>query len=720
MRTVLVAVALLSSASALAMEGHWRPAQLPELASELEALGVALPPEQLSDVTAHPLGAIVDMEFCSGAFVSPDGLIATAYHCVTDGLQYASGSGEDLFEDGFHALRREQERWAGPDMGVRVTTEVRDVTDDALAGTRKLQGTAALDRIEANIKTLVRRCESGPDVHCEVATYGGGADYELITQLALRDVRVVYAPPRAVGYFGGDDDNWRWPRHSGDFAFLRAYVSPSGRSTEHHPANVAYHPPLHLPIAKDGAAPGEVVMVAGYPNGTYRWRSAAELDYAQEELYPVRIQVRRDMLAIIEGYMERDKELAAKLAPRRLNLSNDVVYYEGTLAQFLRAGTVEEKWQFEEDLARWIAADEERSVAYGTVLDTVHRLQAEEAATGERDYIVRQMVRRVDMLKAATEIYKLSVEASKSDKDREGGYQNRDRPHIANELDQMDARHDWRVDRDLLRYFLHRTMTLPSGMHVPELDNWLDHDPEIRSLAETIDAKLDELYDNIDLADSDKRRDLMGTSTWYLERSDNPWFTLAAALHPYLKRVEQEERERDAEWRQVKPRYISAVQEFIPEGRPRYLASTQKIAPGVFYPDANRTLRVSVGKVDGYFPRDGLIAAPHTTLEGIVGKSGLAPYDTPRLVLEAIAEGSYGPYADPRIHSVPVNFVTSLDTARGSSGSATMNGRGEFVGIIFDGNYEAIASDWIFDEAMTRSIHTDVRYMLWYLDRCAG
>jgi hypothetical protein len=323
-------------------------------------------------------------------------------------------------------------------------------------------------------------------------------------------------------------------------------------------------------------------------------------------------------------------------------------------------------------------------------------------------------------IKAATEIYKLSVEAGKPDKAREAGYQNRDRPHIANELDQMDARHDWRVDRDLLRYFLHQAMTLPSGMHVPELDNWLDHDPEGSSLAETIDAKLDDLYDNIDLADSDKRRDLMGTSTWYLEHSDNPWFTLAAALHPYLERVEQESRERDAEWRQVKPRYISAVQEFIPQGRPRYLASTQEIAPGVFYPDANSTLRVSVGKVDGYFPRDGLIAAPHTTLSGIVGKSGLAPYDSPRMLLEAIAEGSHGPYADPRIHSVPVNFVTSLDTARGSSGSATMNGRGEFVGIIFDGNYEAIASDWIFDEAMTRSIHTDVRYMLWYLDRCAG
>ena len=212
----------------------------------------------------------------------------------------------------------------------------------------------------------------------------------------------------------------------------------------------------------------------------------------------------------------------------------------------------------------------------------------------------------------------------------------------------------------------------------------------------------------------------MGTSPWYLEHSDNPWFELAAALYPWLERTEAEERAREAEWREVMPRYISALQAFIPDNRPRYLASRDQVRPGVFYPDANGTLRITAGKVDGYFPRDGLIAAPHTTLAGLRHRAGPPPYDAPRQVLAAIAEGADGPYADSDVDGVPVNYLTTLDTARGSSGSATMNAEGEFVGVIFDGNYEAIASDWFFDEQMTRSIHTDLRYILWYLDRVAG
>jgi len=715
----LIGLVLLTPSLAWALEGHWRPSQLKDIAPELAELGLKVPVATLSDPTKAPLGAILDMDVCSGAFVSPDGLVMTAFHCVTDGLLFASGDSDDLFEDGFSASDRAAERWVGPDQGMRLTIAARDVTEDVLAGTKKLEGTERLDRIDDNTSDLVRRCETGPDVHCEVAAYGDGSSYELITQRDFHDVRVVYAPPRTVGYFGGDRDNWQWPRHGGDFAFLRIYASADGKSTAHHPANVPYHPDVWLPIAPEGVGPGEFVMVAGYPNGTYRWRSAAEVDFAQEIGLPVRVQVRRDLLGIIDGFVAKDDGLASTLAPRQLSLSNDLIYYSGTLDQLRRAGAADERWTFERDLARWIAADPARTTEWGTVLDKVHRLQAEEAATYERDQLVRQMVRQVDLLHAATAIWRLAAESEKPDRDRAVGFQNRDRPGIADELDQMDVRFDARVDRAMLRYFLLRLMHLPEGDQVAEVANWLGVENG-ENVEGAIDDKLADLYSSTDLADSDQRRDLMGTSTWYLEHGDDPWFDLAKALAPFIERMEAEQRGRESEWRVAKPQYLAAVQAFYPEARPRYLAASRKVAPGVFYPDANQTLRVSVGKVDGYFPRDGLIAAAQTTLEGIAGKAGEAPYDAPPELLSAIASKEYGPWVDERLATVPVNFLSTLDTARGSSGSATMNAKGQVVGIIFDGNYESIASDWMFDPAVTRSIHTDIRYVVWYLDRVAG
>ncbi len=712
------ALALALPLAASASEGHWRPAQLHQLSAELRELGLQVPLTQLADPKARPLGAIVDLGTCSGAFLSPDGLIATAYHCITEGLQYASHEGENLFENGFYAAERGQDRWLGPDVVVRVTTATEEVTDKVLAGTARLSGAERLDRVEHNIKALVRRCESSEDLHCEVAKYGDGAEYELITKLELRDVRLVYAPPRAVGYFGGDQDNWRWPRHSGDFAFLRAYVSPTSRSVANHPANVPHRPAAWLPLSAKGVEPGEFVMVAGYPQWSYRWRSAAEVDFAQEEALPVRVSVRRDMMGVLDALGKRDVRLVPRLAPRLMSLSNDLIYFEGTLDQLRRAGTATERWEFERDLARWIAGSPERSAEWGTVLDRIHRLQAEEAATTERDYLVRQMTTQVDLLDAALRIWKLAQEAEKADKDRAPGFQNRDRPRIAAELDQMDPRFDPRVDRAVLRYFILRLSRLPAGQRIPELSNWLDVGPQ-DDLERVVDAKLDALYDDLALADADERRALMGTTAWFLQRSSNPWFGLALALAPFRERVAAEERAREADWREVKPHYIQAVQAFYPEARPRYLVASRRIAPGVYYPDANQTLRVSIGKVDGYAPRDGLIAAPQTTLEGLAAKAGDAPYDAPAKLLDAIASGDRGPWVAPRLGTVPVNFTTTLDTARGSSGSATLNARGEFVGVIFDGNYESIASDWMFDPDMTRSIHTDVRYILWYLDRCA-
>jgi hypothetical protein len=221
------------------------------------------------------------------------------------------------------------------------------------------------------------------------------------------------------------------------------------------------------------------------------------------------------------------------------------------------------------------------------------------------------------------------------------------------------------------------------------------------------------LYVNEGLSDADHRRSLMDSTSWYLTHHGNPWFELASALHPYFARVEQDTHARVAEIRSLKPLYMRAVGEYVRATRVENGAAS-------FYPDANGTLRLTYGQVKGYSPRDGVQAASHTSLRGILEKEGDKPFDAPPALIAAIQDGDWGSYQDEGMQSVPVNFVSTLDTARGSSGSATMDADGHWVGLIFDGNYEAMVSDWVYDDQLTRSIHTDAAYVLWYLDAVAG
>lgn len=703
--------------TAAANEGMWLPDQLPLLAEDLSELGMPTAPAELARLDRAPLGAIVDLDHCSGAFVGPNGLIVTAYHCIGDAMRHASHDGENLFETGFHAKTPADERWAGSTFVVKVTTRMEDVSEEVLGSVRKLTGSARAARLDSNIKALVKRCER-PGVHCEVVSFDQGSQYRLVAQQEFKDVRVVYAPPRAVGYFGGETDNWQWPRHSGDFAFLRAYASADNAPTGYRPDNRPYTPPNWLKTSPTSPATGEFVMVAGYPAGTYRWRTAAEIDAARDASYPRQIATLADLLDTMHRFSVQDATTANRVGPRILSLNNQLQYLQGNLAAFRRIDANARKREFEDDLGRWIAEDAARQAKYGEVLDGIQRLVAAEASTASRDHVAREFVRQSNMFEVAHKLYKLAKEASLKDPERDPGYQDRDRPGFSDWLDSVDEEYDFKVDMVVTRYFLDRMLRLPEGSRIPELDLWF-----AAQRGQTHDEKLNNAITRLytagsSLADATKRRSLMDTSAWFLERSGNPWFELSMALHPFYERLHDAQDERSAQWAQLRPLYLQAVREFIPAKRPRYLAKQNQVKPGIFYPDANSTLRVTIGAVDGYSPRDGLIAAAKTRLEGIPEKTGERPYDSPPALLAAIERGEHGPYGVDG--TVPVNFLSTADTTLGSSGSATINAKGEFVGVLFDGNYESMATDWMFEEALTRSIHTDVGYILWYLDAVAG
>lgn len=706
--------------SAFADEGMWLPDQLPALQEDLTAYGVKTPGAQLARLDVNPLAAIADLGNCSGAFVSKDGLVATAYHCIGTALEHASEPGENLFENGFHARERGDERWAGPGVKIRVTTSMNDVTADVLNGTKKLTGEARAAKIESNRNALVRKCQNADEVHCEVVAFDSGSSWRLIEQTEFGDVRVVYAPPQDVGYFGGDADNWQWPRHSGDFAFLRVYGTPTKRPARYRSDNVPYPHPNFLPVATKPPAPGSFVMVAGFPARTFRWRSAAELNFAATEQYPTEIATGRAVIALFDQLSAQDDAIASKVGPRRLAIQNRTQYLEGNLEMFARVEAVARKWELERDLSTWIVSDASRQTRWGSAIDDTRRLEAEEGKLFQRDYLARELRRNVKLFDAALRLVKLAEESKKRDADRSPGFQNRDRPAFAEKLDAVDDGFDFRVDQAMMALLLERALSLPTGTRIPELDAWFDRFGGKGTREQRIQEAVRKLYtQGAELADRDRRRALMDTSGWYLQRTGNPWFELGAALHPFYERLEAQQRAREIQWSTVRPVYLDALREFLPTARPR-VTTTGKVRPGLFYPDANRSLRVTIGKVDGYFPRDALIAAPQSRLEGIIEKLPTDGFTAPQTLVDAIKDRRYGPYTDPKLGSVPVNFLSTADTTLGSSGSATIDAEGRFIGVLFDGNFESMATDWIFDEGLIRSIHTDVSYILWVLDAVAG
>ncbi|KAG9560098.1 hypothetical protein KCV01_g21372, partial [Aureobasidium melanogenum] len=298
MRRLALATALAAGLvpAAHAVEGMWQPAQLPKIAGTLKQHGLKLDPSTLTDLTAYPMGAIVSLGGCTASFVSPDGLVVTNHHCGYGALQYNSTKEKNLIEQGFLAKTVAEELPGSPDMRVFVTEEIRDVTKEVNAKvTPQMTGKQRYEAIDLAKKELVKGCETD-GYRCDVYTFHGGYSYQLIKQLEIKDVRLVYAPPESIGKFGGDVDNWMWPRHTGDFSYLRAYVSKDGKSATYSKDNVPYHPKHVIQVNPEGLENGDYVMVVGYPGRTNRYRLAQEVKSSIDWVYPTQIKLYKEQL----------------------------------------------------------------------------------------------------------------------------------------------------------------------------------------------------------------------------------------------------------------------------------------------------------------------------------------------------------------------------------------------------------------------------------------
>ena len=694
--------------------GMWLPSQMPARVEQLQRLGIDIDPGLLSDPASPLLQAVVSLGGCSAAFVSSEGLIITNHHCVRSALQYHSTPEHNLLDLGFLARTRAEEKWNGPAARAYVTQRVHDVTAAMTDGLDTIADDASRHaEIEKRQKKLVAECEGGrPHVRCRVARFFDGAQWLRIQSLEIRDIRLVYAPQAGIGWFGGDQDSWMWPRYTGDFAFYRAYVGPDGVPADRSDRNIPYRSQHRLKIASKPLREGDLVVVAGFPGATSRHKTAAEVEEVVTWLYPRLIARGEAVLAALRGLGERDPEAEAAARPIIFSTENGLKKARGLLDGLVRAGAVEKRHRAEAALAAWIDQDADRRATWGPVLGQLERLGADRRGTRERDAAFGEL-RDARLFAAAAAIVRMAEERGVPDAERDPRYQQRNWKKLEAGLVDLGRRHHRDVDGAMLGLALAR-----AARDLDHNRGWLERVIDRRAMAAAvsgdeeaiareIDRMVRRLYAGTRLEREDVRLQLLrGATVAQLVRSADPMIRMAVALRPVEKEIEGGVERLAGASALVRPLYMHAVRAFH---------------GGDVAPDANGTLRIAFGTVRGVRPRpDGPLHRPFTTLRELVARHrGTAPFDIPDGVIAASAR-DIGPYRDHKLDDVPVDFLSDADTTSGNSGSATLNARGELCGLLFDNTIESVTADWLYVPDSHRSIHVDIRYAAWIMDAVDG
>lgn len=690
-KTIVLPVALLGAfAGAHADEGQWQPHQLPQLKADLKRVGIEIPAEKLADLSKHPMSAIVSLGGCSAAFVSDAGLVVTNHHCAYGAVQRNSTPEHNYITNGFLAKTRAAELPGGPNSLVYVTDKVENVSERVLKGlTADMTGRARHEAVEKRVKDLIAECETDKMYRCSVPAFHRGLEYYRIRQMMIRDVRLVYAPSDKIGNFGGDIDNYEWPRHTGDYSFLRAYVGKDGRPADPSPDNVPYQSKDFLVVSAEGLKAGDGILLAGYPGRTSRYKLPAEIRFARDTAFPLKVSELQADLAVMADATQGDAAAAVRYASVVKSINNVLKKTQGLLDGFARKDIAAIKDVQDAEFRAWYAKQPNVSA---TLLAELDAAIASDMALSEEEF-AWSVATNSDLLKSARTVYRLSLERQKADAERESGFQQRDLAFIKARLARLEQSYVNQVDQARFAAGLKRYAQLAAKSHPQGLDALLPAPAAVAAL-----------YQQTQLADTAKRLAWLEKDQAAVARSDDAFMQLAVKLQPVEMALEERRKEIDGNLERVIPQYMQAV------------IAWKKSQGKPVYPDANSTLRVTYGTVSPYSPRDGITKGPFTTVEGIVEKvTGKAPFEAPQGLIDAVKQKRYGQFRDPALGTVPVNFLTSADTTGGNSGSAVMNKRGELIGLNFDSTYESITKDWYFDTAITRAIHLDIRYMLWVM-----
>jgi len=687
----------------LADEGMWMPHQMKDL--NLRTKGLKMDSGELYKKDGTGLmSAVVHLGGGTGEFVSPDGLILTNHHVAFGALQRAATKEKDYIQEGFIAWNKEEEipasgYYADVLLGYEeVTEKILSVIKPEMTYLEKYE---AIDQAE---KKLIAEAEKqGQDIRANVAGMYSGNQYYLFRFKRIKDIRIVYAPPRDLGNFGGDIDNWMWPRHTCDFAFLRAYVSPDNEGVDFSEDNVPYQPKSVIKISTQGFDKGEFSFVMGYPGRTYRNYTLAELEFDLKNMKE-RMEMYKDIIAFFEEAGKDDREIQIKYASLIKGLNNGLKNYQGKLEGIKRINLLKIKKGQQKEFLDWVEKKPERREKYGSALDDISQFMDKYAGYQERNNLLNLTISSYfgsALLSQAYTVYRVVEEREKPDMERESAYQERNIPLIKTRVELAERGYDLDTDRAFFKHQLKKMRDYPEDQVPKALRDLI-----AKKSDKAVDEFVDHLYDNTVLADPKKRLELLDKSWEDLMEIGDPFIELASEFEKEMKELREKEKALGQERRELKKVYLSGLLE-KEEGR---------IAP-----DANSTIRFTYGFIEGYSPRDAVYYEPQTTLNGVVEKdTGEVPFRVPEKIKQLHEAEDFGCFEDEKLNDIPACFLNTTSVTGGNSGSPTLNAKGEQIGIIFDMTYESVTSDYYEVPELQRTISVDIRYVLFVTEKFSG
>jgi len=676
-----------------AEEGMWMLSQLKDL--NLANKGIKL---DLADIYSTDKPCITDAVVLLGGgtseFVSDNGLLLTNHHVAFGAVQRASTKGTDFLTMGFLA-RTYAEEIEAPGYTAQILTDMKDVTAEFTRFEKVKDPLARSKAVELKIKQMTEKIEKGrEDVNAVVAEMFNGKQYVLYVYKRFEDVRVVYVPPLSVGNYGGEIDNWMWPRHTGDFSFMRVYMAPDGSGRKFNKENVPYKPKNWLKLPSEALKKGDQTFIMGFPGRTTRYRTSHSVRENLEHDYPNNIKLFKEIIELNEGFSTDSLTAKMKTAGIIKGLNNGMKNMQGNVDGMKRTNFLQSKIDYEKELTAFLKQDETLFKKYGHVLGDIEALYKESGKYRERDSVNRFSG---TIASSVGWLYRTAREREKPKKQRDPDFSEVDNKRT---LDRMRFRYMGfyePADKAMMVKALKAAADLPEGQRFKGLDYILNNK------SKTIEQWVDEAYETTKFKDIAALQSMAKKTVKELEALGDPFIQAAKSMYPEQELDKKRNESFNAGITQLRKQYIDALYAWKGKG---------------LYPDANRSIRFSLGRVDGYSPRDAVYYQPFTSIKGMLEKdSGKEPFDMPQKLKDLYAKKDFGRWAVG--DDVPIAFTHKVDSTGGNSGSPVLNAKGELVGILFDGNYEAMTGDWNYDADIQRSISVDIRYVMFIVEKFA-